>query len=336
MNRSVLVTGGAGYIGSHAVLALLERGFNPIILDNLSTGVQEAIPNCVDFYLGDAGDPHLVSKVLRETQPLAVMHFAGSIVVDESISHPTKYYRNNTSNTLNLIESCISNGCNNFIFSSTAAVYGMPESQPVSEDAPKQPISPYGMSKWLSEIMIRDAAKAHPEFRPVCLRYFNVAGADPARRAGQRGPQSTHLIRVAIEVALGIRDRLEIFGRDYNTRDGTCERDFIHVSDLGAAHIAALDYLDKGGAAATFNCGYGKGYTVLEVVRALEEVIGRRIPVEWGQRREGDPASLVANPEAIREKLVWDPKWASLTEILRTALAWQEKLDASQKAGVAG
>jgi UDP-glucose 4-epimerase len=329
MNRNVLVTGGAGYIGSHAVLALLERGFAPIIIDNLSTGLREAVPEGVDFYLGDIGDQQFVAEVLRERRPQAVMHFAGSIVVEESVSNPTKYFKNNTSNTLALLEVCLANECNNFIFSSTAAVYGMPETQPVSEDAPKQPISPYGMSKWLSEIMIRDTAAAHPQFKPVCLRYFNVAGADPAGRTGQRGPQSTHLIRVAVEVALGIRDRMAIFGRDYDTRDGTCERDFIHVSDLASAHIAALEYLQDGGAPATFNCGYGKGYTVLEVLRALEEVLGRPISVEWAQRRAGDPARLISNPAAIHGSLSWEPKWADLSEILRSALAWQSKCNAT-------
>lgn len=328
MNRNVLVTGGAGYIGSHAVLALLERGFTPIIIDNLSTGVREAVPEEVDLYLGDVGDQRFVSEVLRERRPQAVMHFAGSIVVEESVSNPTKYFRNNTSNTLSLLEMCLENDCNNFIFSSTAAVYGMPEIQPVSEDAPKKPISPYGTSKWLSEIMIRDTATAHPRFNPVCLRYFNVAGADPAGRTGQRGPQSTHLIRVAIEVALGLRDRLSIFGRDYETRDGTCERDFIHVSDLASAHIAALEYLQNGGPSATFNCGYGRGYTVLEVLHALEDVLGRPIPVEWAQRRAGDPARLVSNPAEIHKSLSWEPKWADLSEILRSALAWQTKLNA--------
>lgn len=323
MTLGVLVTGGAGYIGSHAVLALIERGFRPFIIDDLSTGSRDAVPEGVDLYVGDIGDSAFVSKIMTARRPAAVMHFAGSIVVEESVSNPTKYFRNNTSNTLALIEMCLAHECGNFIFSSTAAVYGMPESQPVSEDAPKAPISPYGASKWLSEVMIRDTAAAHPAFRPVCLRYFNVAGADPQGRTGQRGPQSTHLIRVAIEVALGTRERMSIFGRDYDTRDGTCERDFIHVSDLATAHVSALDYLQAGGPPATFNCGYGRGYTVLEVLAALGEILGRPVPAEPAPRRPGDPARLVSDPSAIHRALDWQPQWADLTEILKSALAWQ-------------
>ncbi|WP_417230629.1 UDP-glucose 4-epimerase GalE [Brevundimonas sp.] len=328
MKNSVLVTGGAGYIGSHAVLALLERGFTPVIIDDLSTGVREAVPEGADLYLGDVGDKRFVSEILRERRPHAVMHFAGSIVVEESVRNPTKYFRNNTSNTLTLIEAWLVHGGGPFIFSSTAAVYGMPGSERVSEDAPKVPISPYGASKWLSEMMIRDTAAAHPAFRSVCLRYFNVAGADPAGRTGQRGPQSTHLIRVAIEVALGLRERMSVFGLDYDTRDGTCERDFIHVTDLADAHVAALDYLQAGGAPATFNCGYGRGYTVLEVLSALEQILGRPVAADAAPRRPGDPARLISDPSAIQRSLAWTPRRADLVQILESALAWQAKLGA--------
>lgn len=329
MTRSVMVTGGAGYIGSHAVLALMERGFFPFVVDDLSTGSRAAIPEGVDLYVGDIGDKEFVGQILASRGPDAAMHFAGSIVVEESVANPTKYFRNNTTNTLALIEAWLAYGGGAFIFSSTAAVYGMPESQPVSEDAPKAPISPYGASKWLSEVMISDTAAAHPAFRPVCLRYFNVAGADPAGRTGQRGRQSTHLIRVAIEVALGLRERMSVFGQDYDTRDGTCERDFIHVSDLADAHVAALDYLLSGGAPATFNCGYGQGYTVLEVLAALEQILGRPVAVEPAPRRPGDPPRLISNPAAIQRSLDWTPRRDDLVQILESALAWQAKLAAS-------
>ena len=328
MTTAVMVTGGAGYIGSHAVLALLERGFAPFVLDDLSTGSRGAVPEGVDLLVGDIADKALVSGILAARRPAALMHFAGSIVVEESVSNPTKYFRNNTSNTLTLIEAWLAYGAGPFIFSSTAAVYGMPETQPVPEDAPKAPISPYGASKWLSEVMIRDTAAAHPAFRPVCLRYFNVAGADPAGRTGQRGPQSTHLIRVAIEVALGLRERMSVFGQDYDTRDGTCERDFIHVSDLADAHVAALDYLQAGGAPATFNCGYGRGYTVLEVLAALEQILGRPVAANHAPRRPGDPARLISDPSAIQRSLAWSPRRADLVQILESAFAWQAKLGA--------
>lgn len=326
MTGVVMVTGGAGYIGSHAVLALVERGFKPVVVDNLSTGSRRSVPSGVPLHVGDIGDRGFVSGVMADCRPSAIIHFAGSIVVEESVENPTKYFRNNTSNTLALIESWLENGGGPFIFSSTAAVYGMPDAQPVSEGAPKRPISPYGASKWLSELMIGDIATAHPEFRPVCLRYFNVAGADPEGRAGQRGPQSTHLIRVATEVALGTRERMSVFGDDYDTRDGTCERDFIHVSDLADAHVAALEYLYGGGAPATFNCGYGRGYTVLEVLAALAAVLGRPVPADRAARRPGDPARLIANTDAIHRSLAWTPRHTELKDILESALAWQKSL----------
>ena len=277
--------------------------------------------NTANTHIGD--DAAFVGEVLRVRQPMAVMHFAGSIVVEDSVRDPIRYFENNTVQTLSLIKAWTAAGGGPFIFSSTAAVYGMPELQPVREDAPKNPMSPYGASKLMSEVMIAAAAAAMPAFRPVCLRYFNVAGADPALRTGQRGPQSTHLIRVAIETALGLRERMSVFGTDYDTRDGTCERDFIHVSDLATAHIAALDYLLAGGAPATFNCGYGSGYTVLEVLAALEALSGKPLPRDLAPRRPGDPARLIADPTALRETLAWEPRYADLTVILETALAWQ-------------
>jgi len=326
MSDVVLVTGGAGYIGSHAVLALLERGFRPVIIDDLSTGSEAAVPDCVELCVGNVGDQDFVARVLENARPVGVMHFAGSIIVEESVRDPEKYYQNNTSNTLALISSWIKYGAGSFIFSSTAAVYGIPPAQPVPEAAPKRPLSPYGASKSMAEDIILDMAAAHPRFRPVCLRYFNVAGADPGGRAGQRGPQSTHLIRVAVEVALGVRPRMSVFGTDYDTRDGSCERDFIHVSDLAHAHVTALDYLISGGAPAVFNCGYGKGYTVLEVIAALEAIIGRPLAVDVADRRAGDIPQLISDASALRSQLGWKPQHENLESILRTALLWQRKL----------
>ena len=263
---SILVTGGAGYIGSHAVLELVAAGYRPVVLDDLSAGVRSAVPEGVPFHEGSVSDAVLVGDILRRHAVGAIMHFAGSIIVPESVENPVKYYRNNTVGTLLLAEAALKAGVERFIFSSSAAVYGIPESVPVGEDAPTRPINPYGSSKLMSERMLMDIAAANPRFRPLCLRYFNVAGADPQGRAGQRGPNVTHLIRVAVETALGQRPVLEIFGADYPTRDGTCERDFIHVTDLAVAHVAALRYLENGGAPDILNCGCGRGFTVREVV----------------------------------------------------------------------
>lgn len=326
MTGTVLVTGGAGYIGSHAVLELTARGFAPVVLDDLSTGCRAAVPSGVELRVGDVGDEAFLEKVLVSHRPAGIMHFAGSIVVEESVRNPLKYYGNNTAKTLSLLNAWIRHGGGPFIFSSTAAVYGQPSVQPVSERAEKAPISPYGASKWMSEVAINDAASAHPEFRPICLRYFNVAGADPLGRTGQRGRQSTHLIRAAVETALGQRERLEVFGVDYDTRDGSCERDFIHVSDLAAAHVAALDYLLAGGSPAVFNCGYGRGYTVLEVVAVLEQILGRSLPVTKEGRRPGDIPSLVSDSTSLRRELNWTPRYADLGLILRSAMSWQSNL----------
>jgi len=330
-SNSVLVTGGAGYIGSHVVLELLANGYRPVVLDDLSTGVRAAVPANVPFHVGAVGNSLLLKEIIVRHEVSAIMHFAGSIIVPESVENPLKYYENNTLSTLQLIRAALDAGVNHFIFSSTAAVYGVPASSPVDEDAPTQPINPYGSSKLMSEQMLYDTAAANSSFRPVVLRYFNVAGADPDGRTGQQGPNTTHLIRTAIEVALGLQSALRIFGVDYPTRDGTCERDYIHVTDLAAAHVAALRYLEAGGAAATLNCGYGRGHTVLEVVTSLEEILGRKLPTARAPRRAGDPPSLVSKADRICERLVWSPKHAELSEIIATALQWQIKISNGEK-----
>ena len=324
---TVLVTGGAGYIGSHAVLALIGAGHAPVVLDNFSTGFPEALPEGVPLEAGEVGDRAFVADALKRHGAKAVMHFAGSIVVPESVSDPTKYYRNNTAASLSLIEACLDAGVGPFVFSSTAAVYGAPERAPVLESDSVAPINPYGASKLMVERMLFDTAAAHPAFRPVALRYFNVAGADPAGRAGQRTRNATHLIQLAVETALGRRPRLDIYGDDYATRDGTCERDYIHVSDLAAAHVAALDYLESGGAPEAMNCGYGRGLTVKEVVACLETLIGRPIEVRPAPRRAGDPPVLVSDPSKLKRLLDWSPAHDSIEEIVGSALAWQRQLN---------
>ncbi len=320
----VLVTGGAGYIGSHAVLALLEAGYEPVVVDDLSTGRAAAVPGEVPFFQGDAGDPKLFEAIAGRFPISAVMHFAASIVVPESVADPVKYYANNVGVTLSLLARCLKHDIPRFVFSSSAAVYGIPATAQVSEASPTNPINPYGASKLFSERMLLDAAAARPRFRPLCLRYFNVAGADPAGRTGQSGPESTHLVRGAVETALGLRSHLDIYGDDYDTRDGTGERDYIHVTDLADVHVAALRDLERGGAPGVLNCGYGAGYTVREVIAAAEEVVGRTLPVRLAPRRAGDPASLVADVGELRRRLAWKPRRASLAEMISTALAWAE------------
>lgn len=322
---TVLVTGGAGYIGSHTVLALLDQGYRPVVLDDLSTGVADAIPSGVTLRRGDVADASFVDEVLRDDRPAAIMHFAGSIVVPESVTDPGAYYANNTAASLNLARAAVRHGVGQFIFSSTAAVYGEPGSNPVKETDPTAPISPYGWSKLMTEQILKDLSLAHTDFRPIALRYFNVGGADPAGRAGQRGREATHLIRAALDVALGRRSHLQVFGADYPTRDGTCERDFIHVSDLAAAHVSALRYLAAGGTPTTLNCGYGRGATVREVVAGLEAIIGRKLPTEEASRRPGDAPSVVADTSRLFSLLDWKPEVHALCEILRTALAWEER-----------
>jgi UDP-glucose 4-epimerase len=327
---TVLVTGGAGYIGSHMVHALADAGESVVVLDNLSTGFRSALPSSVPLFVGDVGDQDLVGSIILDHRVNAIIHFAGSVVVPESVRDPLGYYRNNTVNTRALIESAVKGGVKHFIFSSTAAVYGNPAVLPVREDAPTRPMSPYGTSKLMSEIMLHDVAAAH-ELRYVTLRYFNVAGADPQQRTGQSTPEATHLIKVGVETALGMRPKLEVYGTDYPTPDGTCIRDYIHVSDLARAHSAALAHLRRGGAAMTFNCGYGHGYSVLEVISAIERVSGLELPVQRVGRRPGDPVSLVADVSRIRSKLDWSPQFENLDTIVSHALAWERLLQEARK-----
>jgi UDP-glucose 4-epimerase len=322
---TILVTGGAGYIGSHMVHALVDAGENVVVLDNLSTGFRFLLPAGVPLIVGSTGDRELVARLLHQHGIDAIVHFAASIVVPDSVRDPLGYYRNNTLNTCNLLDVAIAKGVRHFIFSSTAAVYGNAEQVPVREDDPKIPISPYGTSKLMSETMLRDAAIAHG-LRYVVLRYFNVAGADPNGRTGQSTPQATHLIKVACEAALGKRSKIDVFGTDYATPDGTGVRDYIHVSDLVSAHSAALAYLRKGGANAIFNCGYGRGASVKEVIASVKRVSGVDFPVALAARREGDPAALVADVTRIRTTLDWTPRFQNLDTIVTHALAWERKL----------
>ncbi len=321
----VLVTGGAGYIGSHMVLDLLARDEEVVVIDNLSTGFRWAVPGEARFYQGDVADQILLSTIIHDHAIDTVIHFAGSIIVSESLDDPLGYYLNNTVRTRALIDACIKGGVGNFIFSSTAAVYGAPETNPVFETAPARPVTPYGASKLMSEWMLRDVARAHG-LRYVALRYFNVSGADPAGRAGQASPRATQLIKVACQVAAGQRRYLRIFGTDYDTPDGTCIRDYIHVSDLTQAHCDALDYLRAGGGPATFNCGYGRGFSVREVVAAIEQATGRPLNVRDAPRRAGDQASVIAGARKIRAELGWAPRHDKLEHIVRHALAWERIL----------
>ena len=322
---TVLVTGGAGYIGSHMVYALTDRGEDVVVLDNLSTGFNWAVSPKAKLVVGDIGDMDLVSGLIREHGIDAIINFAGSIIVPESVENPLKYYHNNTANTRNLIECAVKGGVPHFIFSSTAAVYGIPEKNPAFEDARLDPINPYGRSKLMTEWMLEDVSKAHP-LNYVALRYFNVAGADPQGRTGQSTPEATHLIKVACQTALGQREKMYVFGTDYDTPDGTCIRDYIHVTDLIAAHVDALDYLRHGGESAIFNCGYGRGFSVLEVIDAVKKVAGHDFPVEMTGRRAGDPPALVAGADRVREVLGWKPEHDDLNEIVASAYAWERHL----------
>ena len=322
---TVLVTGGAGYIGSHAVYELIDAGERVVVLDNLSTGFLSALPDPAMAIIGDAGDQALVAKLIDTHQVDSIVHFAASIVVPESVRDPLGYYRNNTVNSRALIETAIKGGVRYFIFSSTAAVYGNPERVPVGEDAALVPVSPYGWSKLMTEVMLRDAAAAHG-LGYVILRYFNVAGADPKQRTGQSTPNATHLIKVAVQAALGVSPLLEVFGADYPTPDGTCVRDYIHVTDLSRAHRAALDYLRRGGASSIVNCGYGRGYSVLEVINAVRRVAGTDLPLRMAPRRLGDPVSLVADATRIRALFGWVPEFNDLDTVVAHALAWERRL----------
>jgi len=330
---TILVTGGAGYIGSHMVHELVDAGEKVVVLDNLSTGFRFLLPTNVPFVAGSTGDRDLVAKTIRQHQVDAIIHFAASIVVPDSVRDPLGYYRNNTMNTCSLLQTAVENGVGKFIFSSTAAVYGNASDEPVREDSPTVPISPYGTSKLMSEIMLHDTGKAH-DLRFVVLRYFNVAGADPKGRTGQSTPAATHLIKVACETALGKRAKMNVFGTDYPTPDGTCIRDYIHVSDLAKAHSAALAYLRRGGISATFNCGYGRGASVLEVIDAVRRACRHDFPVEISDRRPGDPASLVANVERIRKTLDWHPQFQDLDTIVSHALAWEKRLPGKRESAV--
>lgn len=322
---SVLVTGGAGYIGSHAILAFRDAGYPVVVLDDLSNGRREAVPTDIPFVEGNAGDQGLVRKTINEHRIDAVIHFAGSIVVPESVSDPLKYYQNNTVVSRNLIEACVHEGVQKFIFSSTAAVYGMPESISISEDTPTIPINPYGASKLMTERILEDTAAAH-DFQYAALRYFNVAGADPDLRTGQSTPNATHLIKIASEVATGKREFMEIFGEDYDTPDGTCIRDYIHVTDLVNAHIAALAYLKAEAESTVVNCGYGRGSSVREVIQAVERVSGSSLDVRSAPRRPGDPEKLVADPTAIRQIFDWKEQHDDLEFIVKTAIEWERKV----------
>lgn len=324
---SVLVTGGAGYIGSHMVLELVDAGEKVVVIDNLSTGFRWAVAPGATLVVGDIADTALVKKTIEVHGVTAIIHFAGSIVVPESVANPLYYYLNNTANSRGLIQCAVETGVQQFIFSSTAAVYGNPQENPVTETATPAPMSPYGSSKLMTEIMLADTANAH-DFRYVALRYFNVAGADPKGRSGQSTPKATHLIKVACETALGKRLMMEVFGTDYPTHDGTCIRDYIHVKDLARAHMSALGYLHKGGASNIFNCGYSKGFSVHEVIAAVKRASGNDFKVKLSPRRAGDPVAIVAASAKIRSELGWVPEHDDLQTIVAQALAWEKRVDA--------
>ena len=331
---SILITGGCGYIGSHMVHTLVDAGERVVVLDDLSTGSRAAIPDSVPLAVGDVGDRALAESLMRQHNVSAIIHFAGSIVVPDSVRDPLGYYRNNTANSRTLLEAAVAAGVGQFIFSSTAAVYGNPERIPIAEDAPLSPMSPYGTSKLMTEMMLKDVGAAHG-LRYVILRYFNVAGADPQLRTGQSTPAATHLIKVAVQTALGLRPQIDVFGTDYPTPDGTCIRDYIHVTDLVHAHAVALGHLRGGGESLTLNCGYGHGYSVLEVIEAVRRAAGHDFPVRLSGRRAGDPAAIVADPGRLRAMLGWQPEWDDLDRIVAHALAWERRLVEEAKAGAA-
>jgi len=322
----VLVTGGAGYIGSHAVLALKDAGWAVAVIDNLTTGFKFAIPDGVPLYEGDIEDAELLARIFAEQGTRAIMHFAGSIIVPESVENPLKYYHNNTAKTRALLAAAVAAGVPHFIFSSTAATYGIPEVSPVRGDRPERPLNPYGMSKRSTGHLLGDFAAGNP-LNFCALRYFNVAGADPQARTGQSTAGATHLIKVAVEAALGKRSHVDVFGTDYDTPDGTGVRDYIHVSDLAAAHVLALEGLiEQPGRSLRMNCGYGKGFSVLEVLDAVDRVTNLTIERRLGPRRAGDPDSLISDNQRIKATLPWVPKYADLDTIVQHALAWERKL----------
>jgi UDP-glucose 4-epimerase len=319
----VLVTGGAGYIGSHVVKALGKKGHDITVVDNLSTGHRQAV-TYGELIEIDLSDENKLDQLFAQKKFEAVLHFAGSIVVPESVSEPLKYYANNTINSHRLISLCIKHHCHQFIFSSTAAVYGMPEGGICSESSPTNPINPYGQSKLMTEFMLKDVS-AVTKLRYVALRYFNVSGADPEGQIGQSFPQATHLIKVACEVATAKRESINIFGTDYPTKDGTCIRDYIHVSDLADAHVKALDYISKGGQSEVLNCGYGHGFSVKEVLNKVKENTGQDIKVIEAPRRAGDPAMLISRAEKIQSVLGWKPQYDDLSIIIKSAFEWEKK-----------
>lgn len=330
----VLVTGGAGYIGSHAVLALKDAGWRVCVIDNLATGFRFAVPVGVPLYEGDIEDDALLARIFEEQSMRgngAIMHFAGSVVVPESVENPLKYYHNNTAKSRALIDAAITAGVSHFIFSSTAATYGIPEVSPVTEDSPKSPINPYGMSKLMTERMLADVVKAHA-FNYCTLRYFNVAGADPQGRTGQSTAGATHLIKVAVEAALGKRSHVGVFGTDFDTPDGTGVRDYIHVSDLASAHVLALEALiAEPSVSLTMNCGYGRGFSVLEVLDAVGRITNQQIERRFEGRRAGDPDALISDNSRIKRTIPWVPRYADLPTIVEHALAWERKLENIQK-----
>jgi UDP-glucose 4-epimerase len=330
---TILVTGGAGYIGSHTVQALTQGGANVVVIDNLSTGFSQFLPEGVPLFIGDAADENLVEGVIAAHGVEAIIHFAGSVVVPDSLRDPLGYYRNNTMTTRNLLNAAVRCNVRRFIFSSTAAVYGNSDQVPVPEEAPTCPLSPYGMSKLMTEIMLHDVAAAHG-LRYVVLRYFNVAGADPDARIGLATAGATHLLKIAVEAATGQRAKIDVFGTDYPTADGSCIRDFIHVADLAEAHRAALAYLDGGGPSTTLNCGYGRGYSVLETIEAVRRASGRNFAIQHAERRPGDVMTMIADTTRIRATLDWTPRFDDIDTIARHALAWEEKLLAERQGDI--
>lgn len=323
---NVLVTGGAGYIGSHAVLALIDAGHQPVVIDNLITGFRWAVAEEAIFVEGDISDADLVGNIIKTHAIDAIMHFAGSVVVPESVDNPLKYYDNNTAKSRSLIASAVGSGVKNMIFSSTAATYGIPETSPVRENMPTLPINPYGTSKLMTEMMLRDVAAAH-DFNYCALRYFNVAGADPKCRTGQSTVGATHLLKIAVEAALGKREAVSVFGTDYATDDGTGVRDYIHVSDLAAAHVIALEALVADPAQShTLNCGYGHGYSVMQVLDAVDRVTNNKLVRKMEGRRAGDPDSLISDNSAIKARFGWEPRYDDLDQIVQHALNWERRL----------
>ncbi|HWW25575.1 MAG TPA: UDP-glucose 4-epimerase GalE [Caulobacter sp.] len=325
---TVLITGGAGYIGSHMALSLLEQGENVCVLDNISTGIRSLVPGAAHFFQGDIANQELVQWILADHDIDTVLHFAGSAVVPESVENPLLYYENNTSKTRHLLEACVRSGVKHFIFSSTAAIYGASQEAVIGEDAAKSPANPYGRSKLMTEWMLQDTARA-TGLRYIALRYFNVAGADPLGRSGQSTPKASHLVKRACQAALGLLPYIGIFGVDYETPDGTGVRDYIHVSDLVAAHALALGHLRSGGVSGAFNCGYGRGFSVREVIGAVENAAGHRLAVREFPRRAGDPPIVVADPTRLKTQLGWIPSHETLEKIVGDALAWERRLSAA-------